>query len=380
MTVEKEKLLKETYDKFIQISISDFQMEGMEKFIDQDIMGYGTTVDEKVLTITDYRKLVIRQREQGKGIKMTFETTPVIHRMASDGNSAFFVDEIVLSIHIENNPIEMFLRISTILEYREEKWIVIHWHGSKPEYEEGETDTWHINEWKNKTEELERLVEEKTTDLESKNRELEIEASLGRVRAVAMNMLKTDELMNVAIILHKEIKLLGFTDVRNTIINIFNDKKEKFLNYDYSDYGISGINEVSYNSHPLNKEFVDKMRKVDKAFMMTELTGNDLDEWRKWRISEGQMPDSKLDQVNSIYYYEYSIDKGSIGISTFEPITEEQLEILQKFRNVFNLAYQHFSDLQKAEEQAREAQIEVALERVRAIVLSMKETFDMIEM
>ena len=53
MTVEKEKLLKETYDKFIQISISDFQMEGMEKFIDQDIMGYGTTVDDTSMSNTD---------------------------------------------------------------------------------------------------------------------------------------------------------------------------------------------------------------------------------------------------------------------------------------------------------------------------------------
>ena len=37
MSTEKEKLLKETYNKFIQISLSDFPMEDMEEFIDQKI-------------------------------------------------------------------------------------------------------------------------------------------------------------------------------------------------------------------------------------------------------------------------------------------------------------------------------------------------------
>ncbi len=178
-------------------------------------------------------------------------------------------------------------------------------------------------------------LEQKRKAVEKQNRELEIEASLERIRAIAMSMQKAEGLLDVVEILNTELKMLGFTDIRNTIINIFNDTKQKFLNYDYSDYGVGGISEVDYNSHPSNKKFVNKMREASKDFMITEFTGNELDEWRKWRIAQGQMPDSKLDQAESLYYYEFSIGVGSIGISTFSPINADQLKILSNNQKCF---------------------------------------------
>ena len=61
-----------------------------------------------------------------------------------------------------------------------------------------------------------------------------------------------------------------------------------------------------------------------------------------------------------------TIGIGSIGISTFESIDNEKLSLLKRFRNVFQLAYQRFTDLLAAEMQAKEAQIESSLERVRS--------------
>ncbi|MCB9249364.1 MAG: nuclear transport factor 2 family protein [Ignavibacteriales bacterium] len=136
-------------------------MEGIEEFIDQKIMGFGTTLDEKILSISEYRKLVTRQREQGKDIKMQFDIIPVVHKIAADGNSAVFVDEIILEMIIDNNTQKIFIRLSSVLEFRDQKWIVVHWHGSKPDYEEGESDSWHVDEWKKKNAELEKAVEEK---------------------------------------------------------------------------------------------------------------------------------------------------------------------------------------------------------------------------
>ncbi len=214
---------------------------------------------------------------------------------------------------------------------------------------------------------------------EAQAREAKIEAALEKVRAVAMSMQKAEGLLGVVEILNIELRTLGFTDIRNTIINIFNDTKENFINYDYSDYGVGGISEVDYNSHPANKKFVNKMREASTDFMITEFTGNELDEWKKWRSDQGQMPDSKLDQTESLYYYEYSIGVGSIGISTFSPISEDQLEVLKRFRNVFKLSYQRYVDITLAEAQAREAQIELALERVRARTMGMQRSEELKE-
>src|SRR5258705_6818721 len=71
-------------------------------------------------------------------------------------------------------------------------------------------------------------------------------------------------------------------------------------------------------------------------------------------------------------FYLYSIGTGHLGISTFNAITNDQLEILKRFKNVFELSYRRYIDVARAEEQAREAQIELALERVRARTMAMQ--------
>ena len=53
------------------------------------------------------------------------------------------------------------------------------------------------------------------------------------------------------------------------------------------------------------------------------------------------------------------------------PFTKEENSVLKRFAKVFEQSYTRFLDLQKAEEQAREARIEAALERVRAKSMAM---------
>src|SRR5215472_10134777 len=50
----------------------------------------------------------------------------------------------------------------------------------------------------------------------------------------------------------------------------------------------------------------------------------------------------------------------------------ETIQLLERFAAVFNLTYTRFSDLQQAEAQARESQIQLALERVRARTMAMQ--------
>src|SRR4029078_11210146 len=48
------------------------------------------------------------------------------------------------------------------------------------------------------------------------------------------------------------------------------------------------------------------------------------------------------------------------------------LQLLRRFRNVFDFAYRRYMDMALAEAQAREAQIELGLERVRARAMAMQ--------
>ena len=59
------------------------------------------------------------------------------------------------------------------------------------------------------------------------------------------------------------------------------------------------------------------------------------------------------------------------------PFTDEENSIFRRFAHVFEQSYTRFLDLQKAENQAREAQIEGALERVRSKTMAMHNSEDL---
>src|SRR6185436_15458490 len=63
--------------------------------------------------------------------------------------------------------------------------------------------------------------------------------------------------------------------------------------------------------------------------------------------------------------------KVSLMFITYEPVPEAH-DIFKRFGKVFEQTYTRFLDLQKAEANARESQIQLALERVRARTMAMQ--------
>jgi hypothetical protein len=263
-------------------------------------------------------------------------------------------------------------RISTLMRKTGKAWKVIYEHGSLPDAKAGEGEQINTERIKAENLQLRDAVRRRTIELEQKNRELEIEASLERVRAAAMSMHTTAELKRVGEIIFAELKALGFADLRNTEILINNDQKESVLSHYYSDYGVSGTIEVFYNDHPVVKNWAQEMRKASDAFAEVIISENEMEAWRKYREEIGYVPDPKLETAKSVCYYSYSTGLGALSVSSFTPITVEQMTVLARFRNVFGLAYRRYIDVALAEAQAREAQIEAALERIRSRALGMR--------
>lgn len=214
---------------------------------------------------------------------------------------------------------------------------------------------------------------------EAQAKEAQIEAALERVRVEAMGMRNPDELLNICEAQFTELKKLGFTEIRNTLITVFNDEKGSFLDYDYSDYSGGYITDISYNSHPTVDYFIQQIKSANDAFAEIAIEGNKLKEWNEFRKESGQKDDPRLDNIPALYYYFYSIGIGAIGISTFNSITDEKREILKRFRNVFDFAYRRYKDIALAEAQAREAKIEAALERVRSKTMGMQHSNELSE-
>jgi DNA-directed RNA polymerase subunit N (RpoN/RPB10) len=215
---------------------------------------------------------------------------------------------------------------------------------------------------------------------EAQAREAQIEASLEKVRAQALGMRKSEDLPNVCQVLFKELKRLGFSELRNAMVNIHNDEKRTFVNYDYSDEIGKSITPLFYDIHPVIKKQVKQIRSADDAFSETVFKGADLKKWKEFRKSRGEKEDKRIKNSTALYYYFYSIGTGSIGISTFNAISEEKQELLKRFRNVFAFAYRRYMDVAMAEAQAKEAKIELGLERVRARAMAMQNSNELAEL
>ncbi len=211
-------------------------------------------------------------------------------------------------------------------------------------------------------------------ELESKNAELEIEAALERVRTVAMSMNKPEDMLNISRALFAELSALQFSEMRNAMIQTYFDEKRYFDDYDYSDFAGGHINSIPYNQNSIVDKFLNEIRRSKDAFSEIAITGDDMERWIKFRDSNNETPDERLYHTSSLYYYFYSVGGAAIGISTFHPIPPGELEIVKRFRNVFDLAYQRYVDISNALAQAHEARIQTALERVRAAVMAMKKT------
>ena len=375
MHAEKEKLLNEAYQQFLQFGLGNLPIERCESIVAENYMGYGTALDEKLFSAIDFRDLVMRQIEQGKGMEMKFAETPVFRRISVSEDVAIIVAEILVTILVENARHDLFLRMTTIMEFLNGKWIAVHSHGSRPEATMGESDTWHINEWKRKNEELQKLVDEKTADLAGKNQELVIEACLERVRTQAMSMKEPADMLEVCRVISEQLSMLGVKEIRNVQTAIIYADKGTYLNFEY--YRLHDkkiITEVDYTVHKEQEAFAHQMLSGAEAFHETHFSGKELSDWVAYQTTTPQFVDSNLYTAESLNYYFYSMGPVAMGVSAYTPLKPEDLNLVKRFRNVFELAYTRFLDIQQAEAQAKEAMIELALVRVRARTMAMQKS------
>ncbi|MEO7045160.1 MAG: nuclear transport factor 2 family protein, partial [Ferruginibacter sp.] len=290
----------------------------------------------------------------------------------------FMVHEMLdIYIKIENewNFYQKF-RLSSLIQNINGQWKVLHQHGSYPDSKTQEGEAFAVDEIKVENRKLKDAIKRRTIQLEEKNRELEIETSLERVRARTMAMENSQELADTASVLFQQIKGLGFeiwscgfcTWQQNEISEVWMGAdsggllppmmipyKKEPTHHDIYKASLTGAeaHEKIWEGKALNKHY-DFLRTLPSV-----------------AVAIKQLEDAGLSLPTKQCYYVGFFKQGYLLLITKEP-NAEMLDISKRFANVFEQAYIRFLDLQKAEAQAREAEIELALERVRARTLAMQ--------
>jgi len=216
-------------------------------------------------------------------------------------------------------------------------------------------------------------------DAEQRRRDAELEAAVERVRTHAMGMQQPDDIMNVLNVIKEE--LYGF-ELENigTWFWIFNDDNT-LTQWDISETGAGGsLNNINITVD-LETSIASKLHGpkwhteeyYNLPWRETPLQ-HLIDEIKKLNPEGGHVFQELVDNGKITTYWQACapFSRGVLGLDyAFEPPVNV-VPVLKKMGSAFDMAYQRFEDLQKAEAQARESKIEAALERIRSQSLAMQ--------
>jgi len=369
LTKKEEKDIWQVYNTWLD-SYLNGDVETYDSFLDNEYHFIGSTNNEEFLNRKDTTAFFKATGEQFAGMTDLRKETKTLEIFGEHVFITHFFDA-----WFKNQEDWSFygrFRFSSVMHKNKEGWRFIYQHFSMPDSKSEEGQTIGFDKVHLENQELREAIQRRTIELEQKNRELEIESSLERVRAIAMGMQKSEDLMSICKIVFDELQTLGFTELRNTLIHVFVDEESYFTNYDYSFATGGNINKIPFRGNPTMEKFIKVIRKSDDAFSQLTIKGKELKDWKAFRRTNKEYEDKRLDDAKSLHYYNYSVGSSGIGISTYSQISKEKQDLLQRFRNVFQLSYKRYKDISRAEAQARETQIELALEKVRSRSMAMQ--------
>lgn len=218
---------------------------------------------------------------------------------------------------------------------------------------------------------------------EEQAREAQIETALEKVRAHTMGMHSSEDLGNVALVMFEQMSLLGGDLFAFGIVLC--DKHENMVE---QWHGLPGAGMMSPFFVPVDLDYIHRYRynqwKAGVELFSIIIPEDYIAQHFELMLgipsvkTQFEILNAKGFSLNIPTWeidYGASFKNGYLLISSLKPFAEEK--IFTRFAKVFEQAYTRFLDLQKAEAQVKEAQIEGALERVRSKALAMQKSEDL---
>ena len=374
---KKEEFLK-IYDTWMH-SYLNGDVATYDSYFADEYHFIGSTDNEEFLNRRDTTQFFKNTAEQFSGkTELRKETTTV---------EAF--DDLIFITHIFDawflNGTEWTyysrFRFSSVLQEKKDGWKFIYQHFSIADGKADEGESIGFDKVNEENQELREAIKRRTIELEAKNRELEIEGALQRIRAQAVAMQQSSDLLDIVVTMRNEFTKLGHEAHYFWHMMWLPDKFEKAMT---SGDGakISMIMELPRDFHSFYKG-MDEWESNDEPIMILPLKTDDAIDYIDRMVSQGDFQlidpnaptEDDLRHIGGVTFIMARTSHGEIGYSlpgVVKNPPKEDLDILVQFSGAFDLAHRRFLDLQKAEKQAREIQIELALEKVRSRTMGMQ--------
>ncbi|NKQ99509.1 hypothetical protein GUJ74_24100, partial len=184
-------------------------------------------------------------------------------------------------------------------------------------------------------------------------------------------MNSSEDVTSATVTMFTELQKLGVENFRCGINHIKTDRTHEVWSITHSTEGqtVKAVGSFNIDAHPfwrsMYEAWIDK-----KDSFYGYLTGKEKKDYINILNATPNYLSQPIRDFPDVYFHLYFFGEGTVWTMTFHPPSEDERQIMKRFASVFSLTFSRYQDLKKTEAQAREAQIQLALERVRARMMA----------
>src|SRR6056297_2422411 len=239
---------RSVYERTTAVFFDSNHVEDLNETVHQEFMGYGTAAHEFMNEKKVLMEMARTQSDQMRNSNIEVNRKIIFERALADSTSYLIVEE--FDFHDADNGHHYSMRLTTILEETDGRWLVSHMHGSTPDSNIAGEEALPMEGLRRKNRELEKKIKEGI-------REAELEAALERIRSSSLAMQKPDDLGDVVSVLFEQMQELsvdmGFASVS---IFIFEVGTWDFTQWLPLPDGVASLH-VPYIDHPISSDLFD---------------------------------------------------------------------------------------------------------------------------
>ena len=380
-----EKDILKRYDKWIY-SYLNGDVATYDSFFDDAYHFIGSTNNEEFLTRKDTTNFFKKTVKQLAGKTDLRNDTKTIERF----DNLIFITHAFDAWFLNGKEWTYYgrFRFSSVMQKKEKDWKFIYQHFSTTDSKTDDGETIGFDKVNAENQELREAIKRRTVELEEKNRKLKVEGTLDRIRAQAMAMTKSSDLLDIVVTMRTEFIKLGHEAHYFWHMMWLPETYEKAMTSgDGSKIGF--VMELPRHIHG-NIPLLSKWEKSKKPTIVYAMNAEEAVDYVDKMVALGdfqnidpQAPsDADIRHIGGLTFIMARTSHGEIGYSlpgVVKNPPKEDIDILVKFAGAFDLAHQRFLDLQKAEKQAKETLTELSLERIRSRVAEMKVSSDLFD-
>src|SRR6056297_1183328 len=206
LTKNKENEVLNVYDTWLH-SYLNGDVATYHKFLDDAYHFIGSTNNEEFLNRNETTTFFEATADQLAGKCQLKEEKKIVETFGD----LVFITHVFDAWFLNGSEWTYYsrFRFSSVLQEKKAGWRFIYQHFSTTDNKADTGETIGFDKVHLENQELREAIKRRTLELEAKNRELEIEAALERVRSRSMAMQNSTELAEVSALLDHEVRFLG---------------------------------------------------------------------------------------------------------------------------------------------------------------------------